>query len=211
LAEVLNFSKGRMGDKVTEFQDKYEFSRVNSMPLLSSTQWPGSVLEMHHGGGYGVVSSHEDFGSPNYRNPALGNQNYGAPYGSQGYRSSFDASPSEFSELEMDRYDDFGILSRSLTEISNDITEVLTQLDGFVRRVDGDIDEFTKLAHRLQDEITQARMVPIGNLFTRIARTVRDAAKASNKQVELTLAGAETELDCRPVAAPGAQRRGARH
>jgi chemosensory pili system protein ChpA (sensor histidine kinase/response regulator) len=107
----------------------------------------------------------------------------------------FDQSPSEFSELEMDRYDDFGILSRSLTEISADISEVLTQLDGFVRRVDGDIDEFTKLAHRLQDEITQARMVPIGNLFTRIARTVRDAAKASNKQVDLALSGAETELD----------------
>ena len=95
----------------------------------------------------------------------------------------------------MDRYDDFGILSRSLTEISADITEVLTQLDGFVRRVDGDIDEFTKLAHRLQDEITQSRMVAIGNLFTRISRTVRDAAKASRKQVELVLAGAETELD----------------
>ena len=95
----------------------------------------------------------------------------------------------------MDRYDDFNILSRSLTEISADITEVLTQLDGFVRRVDGDIDEFTKLAHRLQDEITQARMVPIGNLYTRISRTVRDAAKAVNKKVELTLAGAETELD----------------
>jgi chemosensory pili system protein ChpA (sensor histidine kinase/response regulator) len=64
-----------------------------------------------------------------------------------------------------------------------------------VRRVDGDIDEFTKLAHRLQDEITQARMVPIGNLYTRLSRTVRDAAKAVNKKVELTLAGAETELD----------------
>ncbi|MGH9509299.1 MAG: hybrid sensor histidine kinase/response regulator, partial [Terriglobales bacterium] len=33
------------------------------------------------------------------------------------------------------------------------------------------------------------------NLYTRISRTVRDAAKASGKQVELTLAGAETELD----------------
>src|SRR5437868_4117754 len=95
----------------------------------------------------------------------------------------------------MDRYDDFNILSRSLTEISADITEILTQLDGFVRRVDADIDEFTKLAHRLQDEITQARMVPIGNLYTRLSRTVRDAAKASGKQVELTLGGAETELD----------------
>ncbi len=115
--------------------------------------------------------------------------------GYSSYSHTFDHSLAEFSELEMDRYDDFNILSRSLTEISADITEVLTQLDGFVRRVDGDIDEFTKLAHRLQDEITQARMVPIGNLYTRLSRTVRDAAKAVNKKVELTLAGAETELD----------------
>jgi chemosensory pili system protein ChpA (sensor histidine kinase/response regulator) len=191
LTEVLNFSKGRMSDKVSEFQDKYEFSRISSTPLLSSTQWPGSSLEMHHADNYGGAPAYGGFGGSGFGNPNYGNAGYRNP----GQGGSFDASPAEFSELEMDRYDDFGILSRSLTEISADITEVLTQLDGFVRRVDGDIDEFTKLAHRLQDEITQARMVPIGNLFTRIARTVRDAAKASNKQVELTLAGAETELD----------------
>ena len=101
----------------------------------------------------------------------------------------------DFSELEMDRYDDFNILSRSLTEISADVTEVLTQLEGFMGRVDSDIDEFTKLAHHLQDEITAARMVPIGNLYTRLSRSVRDAAKASGKPVDLSLQGAETELD----------------
>ncbi|HEY6903777.1 MAG TPA: response regulator [Candidatus Acidoferrales bacterium] len=101
----------------------------------------------------------------------------------------------DFSELEMDRYDDFNILSRSLTEISADVTEVLTQLEGFMGRVDSDIDEFTKLAHHLQDEITAARMVPIGNLYTRLSRTVRDAAKASGKPVDLSLQGADTELD----------------
>jgi chemotaxis protein histidine kinase CheA/ActR/RegA family two-component response regulator len=159
LADVLNFSKGRMQDKVAEFQEKYEFSRIHSMPAPK----PSDSFPLR--GGY------------------------------SSYSHSFDHSLAEFSELEMDRYDDFNILSRSLTEISADITEVLTQLDGFVRRVDGDIDEFTKLAHRLQDEITQARMVPIGNLYTRLSRTVRDAAKAANKKVELTLAGAETELD----------------
>jgi chemotaxis protein histidine kinase CheA/ActR/RegA family two-component response regulator len=161
LADVLNFSKARMQDKVAEFQEKYEFSRINAMPAQRK-------------------SSQEMF-------PLRG--------GYSSYSHSFDHSLAEFSELEMDRYDDFNILSRSLTEISADITEVLTQLDGFVRRVDSDIDEFTKLAHRLQDEITQARMVPIGNLYTRLSRTVRDAAKAVNKRVELTLAGAETELD----------------
>ncbi|MGH9491976.1 MAG: hybrid sensor histidine kinase/response regulator [Terriglobales bacterium] len=162
LADVLNFSKARMSDKVGEFQDKHEFSRLNA-PTLQEPQPTHGIAPFR--GGY------------------------------SSYTHSYDHSLAEFSELEMDRYDDFAILSRSLTEISADITEVLTQLDGFVRRVDSDIDEFTKLAHRLQDEITQARMVAIGNLYTRLSRTARDAAKASAKQVDLTLAGAETELD----------------
>jgi chemosensory pili system protein ChpA (sensor histidine kinase/response regulator) len=174
LADVLNFSKARMTDKIAEFQEKYEFSRIT----LSN-----GVREPH------VIASAANVGG------LRGGGDFPFRGGYSSYSHSYDQSLAEFSELEMDRYDDFGILSRSLTEISADITEVLTQLDGFVRRVDSDIDEFTKLAHRLQDEITQARMVPIGNLYTRISRTVRDAAKAANKQVELTLAGAETELD----------------
>ena len=101
----------------------------------------------------------------------------------------------DFSELEMDRYDDFNILSRSLTEISADISEVLAQLGGFVGRVGGDIDEFTKLGHHLQDEITEARMVPIGNLYTRLSRTARDAAKICAKPVDLELVGEDTRLD----------------
>lgn len=102
---------------------------------------------------------------------------------------------SEFSELEMDRYDDVNILSRSMAEISADVNEVLSQLEGFIGRVEGDIDEFTKLAHHLQDEITAARMVPIGALYSRLSRAVRDAAKSTNKEVELELMGSETELD----------------
>jgi chemosensory pili system protein ChpA (sensor histidine kinase/response regulator) len=102
---------------------------------------------------------------------------------------------SDFSELEMDRYDDFNILSRSMTEISADVNEVLSQLEGFIGRVEGDIDEFTKLAHHLQDEFTAARMVPIGTLYSRLSRAVRDAAASSGKQVELDLTGSETELD----------------
>ena len=102
---------------------------------------------------------------------------------------------SDFSELEMDRYDDVNILSRSMSEISADVNEVLTQLEGFIGRVEGDIDEFTKLAHHLQDEFTAARMVPIGTLYSRLSRAVRDAATSASKQVELELTGSETELD----------------
>lgn len=102
---------------------------------------------------------------------------------------------SDFSELEMDRYDDFNILSRSMAEISADVNEVLSQLQGYIGRVEGDIDDFTKLAHHLQDEFTAARMVPIGTLYSRLSRAVRDAAKSADKQVELDLGGSETELD----------------
>jgi chemosensory pili system protein ChpA (sensor histidine kinase/response regulator) len=102
---------------------------------------------------------------------------------------------SDFSELEMDRYDDVNILSRSMAEISADVNEVLSQLEGFIGRVEGDIDEFTKLAHHLQDEFTAARMVPIGTLYSRLTRAVRDAAKSAGKNVELDLSGSETELD----------------
>jgi chemosensory pili system protein ChpA (sensor histidine kinase/response regulator) len=181
LADVLNFSKARMSDKIAEFQEKYEF---NQMPRTAAPSRP-------------PVPFTPAFGSPLVSNDTAFGGSDPFPFrgGYSSYSHSFDPSLAEFSELEMDRYDEFNILSRSLTEISADITEVLSQLDGFVRRVDGDIDEFTKLAHRLQDEITQARMVPIGNLYTRIARTARDAAKAANKLIELQLEGAETELD----------------
>jgi chemosensory pili system protein ChpA (sensor histidine kinase/response regulator) len=172
LADVLNFSKARMSDKVTEFQEKHEFSKIGAVPAQQPMQM--QYDQFSHG---------------------ISQDSYPFRGGYSSYSHSYDQSLADFSELEMDRYDDFNILSRSLTEISADITEVLTQLDGFVRRVDSDIDEFTKLAHRLQDEITQARMVPIGNLYTRISRTVRDAAKASGKHVELALDGADTELD----------------
>ncbi|MGA2988892.1 MAG: Hpt domain-containing protein, partial [Candidatus Korobacteraceae bacterium] len=182
LADVLNFSKGRMIDKISEFQDKYEFSRLN----LSSLSGPAHKLPRRS-------LLREEKTEKAEKTAEVIQYPYRSGYSS--YKHSFDTSLAEFSELEMDRYDDFGILSRSLTEISADITEVLTQLDGFVRRVDSDIDEFTKLAHRLQDEITQSRMVPIGNLYTRISRAVRDSAKAAGKRVELVLAGAETELD----------------
>ena len=161
LVEVLNFSKARLTGKVSDFQEKHEFSRLQA-PLVPGSHAPQMDTFRGHVSSLAPITSTDLL---------------------------------EFSDLEMDRYDDFNILSRSLTEISADVTEVLTQLEGFMGRVEADIDEFTKLAHHLQDEITAARMVPIGNLYTRLTRTVRDAAKAAGKPVELHLEGAETELD----------------
>lgn len=161
LVEVLNFSKSRLSGKISDFQEKHEFSRLSNT-LVPGSQPPQRDTFRSHFGPLSPVTSNELM---------------------------------EFSELEMDRYDDVNILSRSLTEISADVTEVLTQLESFMGRVDSDIDDFTKLTHHLQDEITAARMIPVGNVYTRLSRTVRDAAKETDKPIELVLEGAETELD----------------
>ena len=160
LVEVLGNSRKRLSNKVSEFQEKYEFTRLGD-GNSNGAAGPRKTAEF----------------AREVQEPASG-------------RGSLD-----FSELEMDRYDDFSILSRSLTEISADISEVLSQLGGFVGRVGGDIDEFTKLGHHLQDEITEARMVPISNLYTRLSRTARDAAKVCGKLVDLELVGEDTRLD----------------
>ena len=172
LVEVLNFSKSRLVGKIDDFQEKHEFQLLKrANPAFSG---------FGNGNGHGKGANGKD-----------GRSNGGGAAN----RSTSPGAPEEFSDLEMDRYDDFNILSRSLTEISADVNEVLSQLDGFLGRVEGDIGEFTKLAHNLQDEITAARMVPIGNLSTRLSRTVREAAKESGRVVDFDLEGEATELD----------------
>ncbi len=41
----------------------------------------------------------------------------------------------------------------------------------------------------------KVRMVPIGQVFDRFPRLVRDVAKARGKEVQLVISGAETDLD----------------
>ncbi len=47
----------------------------------------------------------------------------------------------------------------------------------------------------LQEQIMKTRMQPIGNVFNKFPRIVRDLAKTAEKKVQLRIEGAETELD----------------
>ncbi len=62
-----------------------------------------------------------------------------------------------------------------------ELTEVMTRL--------------VRLSDELQDEIMKARMVPIGYIFERFPRIVRDTAKQLGKEVVLVMEGKEIELD----------------
>jgi len=52
-----------------------------------------------------------------------------------------------------------------------------------------------RTTNEIQESIMKVRMVPIGQVFDRFPRLVRDVAKARGKEVQLQISGAETDLD----------------
>ena len=52
-----------------------------------------------------------------------------------------------------------------------------------------------RTTNEIQESIMKVRMVPIGQVFDRFPRLVRDVAKARGKEVQLLISGAETDLD----------------
>ncbi len=102
---------------------------------------------------------------------------------------------SDFSSLEFDKYDDFNILARRISEVTADISESMTQLSGSIRRSHEDMSHLAQLTLGMRDEIARARMVPVGTPFTRFRRATREMARATGKEVNLVTSGEHTEVD----------------
>lgn len=101
----------------------------------------------------------------------------------------------DFGTLELDKYDDFNILARRISEVTADISESMSQLSASIRRSHDDMSQLQQLTLGMRDEIARARMVPIGTPFTRFRRAIREIARASNKEVSLITSGEHTEVD----------------
>lgn len=102
---------------------------------------------------------------------------------------------SEFGTLELDKYDDFNILARRISEVTADIAESMSQLSGSIRRAQDDMGQLQQLTLGMRDEIARARMVPIGTPFTRFRRAAREMARTTGKEVNLITSGEHTEID----------------
>ncbi|HEY8297274.1 MAG TPA: chemotaxis protein CheA [Candidatus Baltobacteraceae bacterium] len=94
-----------------------------------------------------------------------------------------------------------------ISDIANTLDRTLSDKNG--ARLNGDAQAIAPLAkdlaessallarttNEIQESIMKVRMVPIGQVFDRFPRLVRDVAKARGKEVQLRISGAETDLD----------------
>ncbi|WKW11978.1 chemotaxis protein CheA [Pseudogemmatithrix spongiicola] len=88
----------------------------------------------------------------------------------------------------------------SLLDLAGELVIVRGRLQSLVAR-QGDaalreaMDDATRLIADLQSEIMTSRLVPVGQVFDRFPRLVRDVARALGKDVLFTIEGKEIELD----------------
>ncbi|MEA2163590.1 MAG: two-component system, chemotaxis family, sensor kinase CheA [Thermoanaerobaculia bacterium] len=54
---------------------------------------------------------------------------------------------------------------------------------------------FDRKLNELQKSVIETRMVPVGQIYAKLSRTVRKVARELNKEIELVLRGEDTELD----------------
>jgi two-component system chemotaxis sensor kinase CheA len=86
---------------------------------------------------------------------------------------------------------DLGVLRGELERLAsarssiNDLFEAVHQLD--------------RVAEGIQRTVMDTRMVPIGPLFTRFRRVIRDITRSNGKDVRLEILGEKTELDKRMI------------
>ncbi len=84
--------------------------------------------------------------------------------------------------------------------------EVVRREVGMLGQVRGSVNDLLEGIHQLdrvtdgiQQSVMDTRMVPIGPLFTRFKRVVRDITRGNGKDIQLVIRGEKTELDKRMI------------
>jgi two-component system, chemotaxis family, sensor kinase CheA len=81
------------------------------------------------------------------------------------------------------------VISQSLVRHDPDLAT------GLKPRLARNLSQLARITDDIQRTAMSMRMIPVGQLFQKTSRLVRDLSRKAGKQVELELAGEETELD----------------
>jgi chemosensory pili system protein ChpA (sensor histidine kinase/response regulator) len=97
--------------------------------------------------------------------------------------------------LELDRFSTIQQLSRSLMETVNDLGSIRNLLEDQQSESETLLLQHSRISHDLQDGLLRTRMVPFTQLVPRLRRVVRQTAASLGKRAELSVFGAEGEMD----------------
>lgn len=89
---------------------------------------------------------------------------------------------------------EIGLTKNRLNALRSDILNGKTDTET-VHALDVAVSQLDLLVSDLQNAVMKTRMQPIGRLFQKYPRIARDLARSLGKDVELVLAGEETEID----------------
>jgi two-component system chemotaxis sensor kinase CheA len=89
---------------------------------------------------------------------------------------------------------EIGLTKNRLNALRSDILNGRTDTDT-LHSLDQAVSQLDLLVSDLQNAVMKTRMQPIGRLFQKYPRIARDLARNLGKDVELVLAGEETEID----------------
>jgi two-component system chemotaxis sensor kinase CheA len=77
--------------------------------------------------------------------------------------------------------------------------ELLNQARAMANGVSEAVHQLDRIADGIQKSVMDTRMVPIGPLFGRFKRVIRDITRMNGKEIQLVIRGEKTELDKRMV------------
>ncbi len=100
-----------------------------------------------------------------------------------------------FDPLELDQYNELHTHVHGFTETVADLQLLGTRLIDALMAVDTAVRQHVLLNNELNDLLMTSRMVPAGQLESRLQRTVRQAAEQCGKQVVLRVQGTDVTLD----------------
>ncbi len=89
---------------------------------------------------------------------------------------------------------EIGLTKNRLTSLRTEILGGMTGAET-LQALDAAVGQLDLLVSDLQNAVMKTRMQPIGRLFQKYPRIARDLARNLGKEVELVLAGEETEID----------------
>ncbi|MGH8668166.1 MAG: hybrid sensor histidine kinase/response regulator, partial [Burkholderiales bacterium] len=101
----------------------------------------------------------------------------------------------EYDPLEFDRYTRLQELTRLMAESLSDVGSIQQTLLKNLGDTDAALLQQGRIGREVQQELMRIRAVPFSNLNERLYRIVRQSARDLDKKVELTVEGAELELD----------------